>query len=100
MGPIGGADLLLFTVQPAALALALASGSLHLARLGLPGLLGLPAAATAVAIVAPAALVAARVLFGRPASYPGAARGKVDGRIPTWPRRDLKVPPPALCGRS
>jgi len=42
-------------------------------------------AATALAL--PAA-VACRIVFGRPASFPGSARMNTDGRQPSWPRGD------------
>jgi len=81
VGPIGAADSLLFALQPLLLSFALTAALLaHVVPVHGGGRADLAAAALALP-----ALVAARVVFGRPASYPGSARRKVDPRTPTWP---------------
>jgi hypothetical protein len=101
-GATGPLDSLVLSPQPLLLAVALALSALR----GLPddGPGGLPTAlrwlaasalssnalppglAACVLLAAPG-LVAARVVFGRPASYPGGARTARDVRTPAWPRR-------------
>jgi squalene/oxidosqualene cyclase-like protein len=81
VGPIGSIDALLFCAQPLLLAFVLAKMLLEVVKDD----------SLSLYILSPPAFLAARILFGRPASFPGYPRAHKIAREPSWPRRTKKL---------